>query len=134
MSDVLRERELPWKSRVGTPISLNSPLSGMSGEMTGPQPRASRPVSSFDPRWPRSLTSALWSTTRPQSAHTISPRISSRMRWEEPQLGQTSAAGLAGTASAGVETEEREEARVLFDRDRELTEDAVVDFIASTLG
>jgi len=56
------------------------------------------------------------------------------MRWEEPQLGQTSAAGLAGTVSAGVAAEEREEARAVFDRDRELTEDAVVDFIASTLG
>jgi len=106
----------------------------MSGEMTGPQPRASRPVSSFDPRCPRSLTSALWSTTRPQSAQTISPRISSRIRWEEPQLGQTSAAGLAGTAREGVAAEEREGARELFERDRELTEDAEVDFIASTVG
>jgi hypothetical protein len=93
-------------------------------------------VSSFDPRCPRSLTSALWSTTSPQSAQTISPRISSRIRWEEPQLGQTSAAGFAGAAVEGGVGEEREGegARVLFERDRELTEDAEVDFIASTLG
>jgi len=55
------------------------------------------------------------------------------MRWEEPQFGQTSAVGFAGTAG-GVAAEEREGARVLVERVRELTEDAEVVFIASTLG
>jgi F420-0:gamma-glutamyl ligase len=56
------------------------------------------------------------------------------MRWEEPQFGQASVAGLAGTAGEAAAAEDREEAREPFERDLELTEDAEVDFIASTLG
>ncbi len=76
--------------------------------MTGPQPRASRPVSSLLPRWPRSETNAEASTTRPQSAQTISPRISSRVRWDEPHSGHASSAGddvvgpLRGTSIASA--------------------------------
>src|SRR4029077_6614565 len=70
--------------------------------MTGPQPRASRPVSSLLPRWPRSETSAEASTTSPQSAQTISPRMSSRVRCIDPHSGQTSSLGGATTAVAAA--------------------------------
>jgi hypothetical protein len=56
------------------------------------------------------------------------------MRWEEPQFGQTSAVGFEGAGGAEAADVEREGALELFDRVREPTEDAVVDFIASTLG
>jgi len=49
-------------------------------------------------------------------------------------LGQASVAGFAEATTEGAVGEEREGARELFERDRELTEDAEVDFIASTVG